>query len=73
MDILTLLEATVKLGIPMVILSWVICTWLYGGVIAWLLIAYVGYWVGVELARRGDDLPIQGLLNKLRSLFPARQ
>ena len=31
MDFLLLLEAITKLGIPMVILSWIIFTWLYGG------------------------------------------
>ena len=31
MDFLLLLEAIIELGIPMVILSWIIFTWLYGG------------------------------------------
>jgi hypothetical protein len=44
--------------------------WADDGIIVWLVVAYVGYWIGVELARRGEDLPIQELLGKLRSLFP---
>ncbi len=44
--------------------------WSDEGVIVWLLVAYLGYWVGVELARRGDELPIQGWLEKLKSRRP---
>lgn len=44
--------------------------WADDGVPIWLLVAYAGYWIGVELARRGKDLPIQELLRKLRSLRP---
>lgn len=44
--------------------------WSNGGVIVWLLVAYAGYWIGVEMARKGEDLPTQELLRKLRSLFP---
>ncbi len=44
--------------------------WADGGVVIWLLVAYFGYWVGIELARRDDDLPIQAWLKKLRSLRP---
>ena len=43
--------------------------WSDDNVIVSLLVAYVGYWIGVEMARRGGDLPIQELLGKLRSLF----
>ena len=31
MNFLTFLEATIKLGIPMIVLSWIIFTRLYGG------------------------------------------
>ncbi|MDE0982389.1 MAG: hypothetical protein OSB11_10545 [Gammaproteobacteria bacterium] len=31
MNFLTLLEATIKLGIPMIVLCWIIFTRLYGG------------------------------------------
>ena len=44
--------------------------WGDDGIIIWVLVAYVGYWIGVEMARRGEDLPIQEFLRKLRSLFP---
>jgi hypothetical protein len=44
--------------------------WPDEGVIIWLLVAYVGYWIGEELARRGEELPIAELLSKIRSLFP---
>ena len=47
--------------------------WSNGGVIVWLLVAYAGYWIGVEMARRGEDLPIEGVLRKLRSLIPSRR
>ena len=43
--------------------------WPDEGTIVWLLVAYVGYWIGEELARRGKELPIQDWLNKLRSRF----
>ncbi len=41
--------------------------WGDGGVIIWVLVAYGGYWIGVEMARRGNDLPIQEFLHKLAS------
>ena len=44
--------------------------WADGGVVIWLLVAYFGYWIGIELARRDDNLPIQDWLDKLRSLRP---
>lgn len=47
--------------------------WSDDGIIVWLLVAYAGYWIGVELARRGEDLPIKELLGKLRSLFSSRR
>ncbi len=48
--------------------------WSDGRVIVSLLVAYVGYWIGVEVARRSEDLPmVQELLRKLNSLFPSRR
>jgi hypothetical protein len=44
--------------------------WPNEGTIVWLLVAYAGYWIGEELARRGEELPIEELRNRLRSLFP---
>ncbi|MBL4573478.1 MAG: hypothetical protein JKY86_10450 [Gammaproteobacteria bacterium] len=44
--------------------------WADDGIIIWLLVAYAGYWIGVELARRDEELPIQDLLSKLKSLWP---
>ncbi|MFT4817120.1 MAG: hypothetical protein ACI80L_002373 [Pseudohongiellaceae bacterium] len=44
--------------------------WPDEGIIIWLLVAYAGYWIGVELARRGDELPFQEWLSKLRSRLP---
>ena len=44
--------------------------WADEGIVVWLLVAYFGYWLGVELARRGDDLPIQDWIQKLKSLRP---
>lgn len=44
--------------------------WPDEGTVIWLLVAYAGYWIGVELARRGDELPFQEWLNRLRSLLP---
>lgn len=44
--------------------------WADDGILVWLLVAYAGYWIGVELARREKDLPVKELLSKLRSLRP---
>ncbi len=44
--------------------------WTDDGIIAWILVAYFGYWAGIELARRGDDLPIQEWIRKVKSLRP---
>lgn len=44
--------------------------WADEGVIIWLLVAYFGYWVGIELARRDENLPLREWLEKLRSLRP---
>lgn len=39
--------------------------WPAESMLIWVLIAYVGYWVGVEMARRGMELPIAEVLEKL--------
>ena len=44
--------------------------WADDGILVWLLVAYAGYWIGVELARREQDLPVKELLRKLRSQRP---
>lgn len=44
--------------------------WADDGILIWLLVAYAGYWIGVELARRGQELQIQALLRRLRELLP---
>lgn len=44
--------------------------WADNGIITWLLVAYVGYWIGVELARRGEDMPLQVMLRKFGSMLP---
>lgn len=44
--------------------------WADNGIITWLLVAYVGCWIGVELARRGEDMPLQVMLRKFRSMLP---
>lgn len=44
--------------------------WADEGVLVWLLVAYAGYWIGVELARRGEEPQIQALLRRLRALIP---
>lgn len=41
--------------------------WGDDGVIIWVLVAYLGYWIGVEMARRGEVLPIENLWEKLKS------
>ena len=44
--------------------------WPADSIIVWLLVAYIGYWVGVELARRGLELPIEAWLEKLPNKKP---
>jgi hypothetical protein len=39
--------------------------WSADSVIVWVLVAYIGYWAGVEMARRGMVLPIDQWLEKL--------
>jgi hypothetical protein len=46
--------------------------WSDDGVIPWLIVAYVGYWIGVEMARREEDLQLQPLLERIRSRLPKR-
>ena len=46
--------------------------WSDDGVIPWLIVAYAGYFIGVEAARREEDLQIQPLLQKIRSRLPKR-
>ncbi len=44
--------------------------WGDDGILVWLAVAYAGYWIGVELARRDKELPTREVLRKLRSLLP---
>lgn len=39
--------------------------WPAESTLMWVLVAYVGYWAGVEMARRGIELPIDEWLEKL--------
>lgn len=39
--------------------------WPAESTLAWVLVAYIGYWAGVEMARRGIELPIEEWLEKL--------
>lgn len=32
----------------------------------WVLIAYAGYWIGVEVARRESEIPVAGWIEKIR-------
>lgn len=38
--------------------------WPADSILIWILIAYLGYWVGVEMARRKLELPVEQLLEK---------
>lgn len=44
--------------------------WSEDSIIPWLIVAYLGYWIGVELARRGEDSQIQELIRRIRALIP---
>ncbi len=44
--------------------------WNDDNVVVCLLVAYFGYWLGIELAKRGHDVPIQKWLQKIKSLRP---
>jgi hypothetical protein len=44
--------------------------WADDGMLVWMLAAYAGYWAGVELARRSEDLTLQDWLQKLKSFLP---
>lgn len=35
----------------------------------WVLMAWLGYWVGVEAARRESEIPVAGWIEKLRVFF----
>lgn len=39
--------------------------WPAESTLMWVLVAYIGYWAGVEMARRGMELPIEEWLEKL--------
>ena len=39
--------------------------WPAESILLWILIAYLGYWTGVELARRNVEIPIEQWLQKL--------
>ena len=39
--------------------------WPAESILLWILIAYLGYWTGVELARRNAEIPIEQWLQKL--------
>ncbi|NKB34039.1 MAG: hypothetical protein GKR91_13165 [Pseudomonadales bacterium] len=45
--------------------------WPADSIIIWVLIAYLGYWVGVELARRNVDFPIGNWTKHLEESTPA--
>ncbi len=44
--------------------------WPADSILIWVLVAYLGYWVGVELARRKVELPIEAWLEKLHLKKP---
>ncbi|MDP6413473.1 MAG: hypothetical protein QGG54_00280 [Gammaproteobacteria bacterium] len=41
--------------------------WPSDSIIIWILVAYLGYWVGVELARRHVELPIDDWLQTVQN------
>ena len=41
-----------------------------GSILVYFLVAYMGYWCGVELAKRGEEIPIGQWLNKLFASLP---
>lgn len=41
--------------------------WDADSIIVWVLVAYLGYWAGVELARRKHELPVDEWLEKLQA------
>ena len=44
--------------------------WPADSMVIWVLVAYLGYWVGVELARRNVELPIGQWMKKLDEFSP---
>lgn len=44
--------------------------WPADSMVIWVLVAYLGYWVGVELARRNVELPIGRWMKKLDEFSP---
>lgn len=44
--------------------------WPADSILIWILVAYLGYWVGVEMARRNVELPIEAWLEKLHLKKP---
>jgi hypothetical protein len=47
--------------------------WPADSIIIWVLIAYLGYWSGVEMARRNMQLPVDTWLQKLQIKQPAEK
>lgn len=45
--------------------------WPSDSIIIWMLVAYLGYWVGVELARRNVEFPIGDWVKQLDDTSPA--
>ena len=43
--------------------------WNANSVLVWVLVAYAGYWIGVEMARREIRIPVTTLIQKVRALF----
>lgn len=43
--------------------------WDADSILLWVLIAYAGYWVGVEMARREAEIPVADWLGKIRLFF----
>ena len=58
MDFLLLLEAIIELGIPMVILSWIIFTWLYDG---------------CDLDRNADRKSVEAQVKKIKKSFREKE
>lgn len=47
--------------------------WPADSVLVWLVVAYLGYWIGVELARRHKVQSIQDFRAQLQVFFPANR
>lgn len=46
--------------------------WPADSVLLWVLVAYIGYWVGVEIARSNQGFPSEGWLGKLTKLMAGK-